>query len=227
MAKIAVFSLTMNRLDYTKRMLLTLKKTAQGLYDHYIVDNGSTDGTVEFLTGNPAFKDVVFNKENLGISRASNQALNSIMAHGKYKYIIKVDNDCEFIDPDWLKVLLKVAKVRNMILSPFVEGLRENKGGAPRTSTSTIAGHPVGLTRTLGGICTLAPAHLFKTFRFTEQGKPYIWGAIKELIDKSGLPCGYVEDVKVKHMDTTSGQEAKYQDYFRKRNRERVAFPPL
>lgn len=222
MANIAIFTLTKDRLHYTKRTLLGLKKTAKGEFDHFIVDNGSRDGTAQFLTNNPAFKHVILNRKNLGISKASNQALDVITYMGGYEYIIKVDNDCDFIDPNWLDGLLDVELEKPGIYSPYVGGLRENKGGAPRIGLENIANHPVGITRVLGGICTIAPAYLFKTFRFTEKGKPYIWGAMAELCEKSGLPCGYVEDVSVEHMDTTDGQEAKYPKYFIKRKEERT-----
>lgn len=223
-AEIAVYTLTYDRLEYTKRTFRGLQETVGVPFDHYVVDNGSLDGTQLWLP-RQNLACVIHNHRNLGISRASNEALDAIRNSGiPYRYILKVDNDCEFVHSGWLQVLLDVLAEKPAILSPFVEGLRENKDGCPRIKTESIAGHQVGWTNSLGGICVIAPAEAYRSFRFAED-KPYIWGAMGELCAKSGLPCGYVEDVSVRHMDTTTGQEAAYPDYFIRRRRERTAYP--
>jgi GT2 family glycosyltransferase len=50
--KVTIIILTWNGLAYTKRRLETLRaRTAFPDYEVVIVDNGSTDGTVEYLSG--------------------------------------------------------------------------------------------------------------------------------------------------------------------------------
>jgi hypothetical protein len=65
----ALYTLTWNRLDYTKHCLETLRAQAGYPYDHIILDNGSSDGTVEWLR-RPDFHAVVRYPVNAGISRA-------------------------------------------------------------------------------------------------------------------------------------------------------------
>ena len=52
MNKIAVYTLTRDRIEYTKECFAMLESKAGIEYDHYIVDNGSQDGTVEWLKEN-------------------------------------------------------------------------------------------------------------------------------------------------------------------------------
>jgi GT2 family glycosyltransferase len=226
--KIAIFTLTKDRLEYTQRTFKTLWATIPKEMDHVVVDNGSTDGTIEWLKGQDRLSLIIHNEQNLGISRASNQAVNAIMDRNGYDYIIKVDNDCDFIDTAWLPTLLEIQAKKQCIISPFVQGLNQNSGGAPRLSFEMIAGHRVGWTGFLGGICTMIPARAFRKFRWQEN-RPYIWGAMSELTSycKAMFPCGYAEDVFVEHMDGTLGQEMKYPEYFKLREVELVERPTL
>jgi GT2 family glycosyltransferase len=72
--KIAIYTLTRDRIEYTKKCFQSLQENAGYSYDHYIIDNGSKDGTADWLKeGN--YTKVIYNPENVGISNGSNQAL--------------------------------------------------------------------------------------------------------------------------------------------------------
>ena len=128
--KIAIYTLTRDRLEYTKHCFDTLRDKAGMDYDHYIADNGSTDGTAQWLQENEIrFKKVILLPENVGISVGSNMMLDEIFK-SEYDIIVKMDNDCEV----WTKNILKhvsqlVAAMKEtkmqMILSPRVEGINK------------------------------------------------------------------------------------------------------
>jgi len=92
---ISIMMVTYNRLELTKQTLTKLWDTA-GVdnFNLVIVDNGSSDDTVEWLKSldrdNIHF---IFNKENKGIGIGRNQAL--YYAHNilKSKYFATMDND--------------------------------------------------------------------------------------------------------------------------------------
>jgi GT2 family glycosyltransferase len=72
-----------------------------------LVDNGSTDGSVEFVKEtwkNSAIK-IIQNKENLGWSPANNQG----MKIAKGKIIVCLSNDME-VDPCWLKEIVNTMR---------------------------------------------------------------------------------------------------------------------
>lgn len=219
--KVAVFTLTMNRLEYTKRMYKSLKKAGYP-FDWFVVDNGSTDGTKQWLAS-LKHVTVIDNPENVGISRASNQALDAIGQ--SYDFIIKVDNDCEILSDNWVAELLKIYQAHwQIILSPYVEGLVDNPGGAPRLGYKNLRGHLIGITQHIGGIFTMAHRSAYQTFRWDEDD--FLHGlqdmVFTQAMQKKGYLVGYVEDLRVSHMDTTTGQQEKYPDYFKQRRYEKT-----
>lgn len=226
--RVAIFTLTMNRLDYTKRMLASLARTTKLAYDHFIIDNGSTDGTREFLaSGTAPVRRVVLNEANLGISEGSNQALD-LIGDG-YDYIVKVDNDCEFVDEGWLEALIDVCEARNrkIVLSPRVEGLGPGlEGGHPRSSWTECAGRRLGLTTHVGGICALAPAEVYRGYRFEPNPLHGVQDVLFSVYVRLnlGYEMGYVEDVHVEHMDSTAGQLERHPDYWEMRSRQKREF---
>lgn len=96
---IPVLMITYNRLEFSK-MALDALFTARNR-KIYIIDNGSTDGTVEWIKSQPwrLAWTTLFNGRNLGIAGAMNQFIS--LTHG-HKYVAKVDNDTiverDFID---------------------------------------------------------------------------------------------------------------------------------
>jgi len=128
--RIAVYTLTRDRLEYTKHCFETLMANAGLPYDHFVVDNGSTDGTPQWLRENESsFKHITLLPENIGISKASNLMLDEIMKGG-YDLIIKMDNDCEVLSDNILRDVVEIYwQILNprdqMILSPRVMGINK------------------------------------------------------------------------------------------------------
>lgn len=239
--KVAVFSLTYNRLEYTKKCFESLKNKAGYPYDHYVVDNGSTDGTVEWLKTQDIVK--IYNKENKGISIASNQAIDRIMKGHKadlpnpnesraesYKYdiIIKYDNDCLSLTQDWLKTVVDLYKRNHMVvMSPYPEGLRDNPGGPPRLTYGNFNGQMIGVVNHIGGLCHIAPASVYEDFRWNEDQPLHGLQDLElsQYISKQGYQQIYLEGIKVEHIFGTAKQHKDYPEYFEKRKLEKVAKP--
>jgi len=228
--KIALFTLTKDRWDYTKQMLESLKKNAGYKYDHYIVDNGSTDGTVKKL-GEYKIKKLIKNKTNVGISKGSNQAVDEIMK-GDYDLVIKLDNDCKLITKDTLKRVADCwAYSRQIVVSPYIEGLRDNLGGGKRVRLPgqqseylQVGSESIQLAEHIGGIFCIAPAHLYKTFRWKEDdnlhGTQDLDFSIFCLSNK--IAPSYFAGIRAEHIDGTEGQEKKYPKYFELRKEEKT-----
>lgn len=219
--KVAIFTITYERLEYTKECLKSLRKTAGYSYDHFIVDNGSQDGTPEWIEEN--FSNYILNKDNKGISIASNQALDLI--GDKYDIILKVDNDCLFLTDGWLAKMVDIWKSSHMLaLSCYVQGLRDNPGGAPRIEYGQIKGELVGMTRHVGGICHFVSAKAYKDFRWDET-QP-LHGVqdleLSQYLLQHGYSMGYLENYICEHIDGTEGQLERYPEYFKRRKLEKV-----
>jgi GT2 family glycosyltransferase len=88
-----------NQLDYTKRCLESIERCTAAPYELIVVDNGSTDGTREFLQ---TIKGrVIANEKNLGCAKAWNQGIQA----GRGEVIGILNNDI-VVTPGWLDGLL-------------------------------------------------------------------------------------------------------------------------
>ena len=102
---LSIIILTWNGLDYTKLCLDSIKASVLSFGAKvYVADNGSTDGTVEYLKGLD-WITLVENGENLGFVRGNNVVINQI-AEGD---ILLLNNDMIIEQPDWLDKLQKCA----------------------------------------------------------------------------------------------------------------------
>ena len=76
---------------FLEQCLHSLKAATVGMYgvEIFVVDNNSTDGSVEYLK--EKYPDVIFieNKENVGFARANNQAFKQC----KGKYVLMLNPD--------------------------------------------------------------------------------------------------------------------------------------
>ena len=68
-----------------------------------VIDNGSSDGTYQFVTGNHPSLKIVRNDKNMGTSYARNQGIRT----AKGDYLMFMDSDAE-LQPDFFSILKKV-----------------------------------------------------------------------------------------------------------------------
>ena len=99
--KLSVITLTLNKLEYTKNFIESLKKYTKD-FELIIVDNGSTDGTVEYIKSMPDIK-LIQNTENKGFSAGNNQGIE--IAQGEY--IGFLNNDI-LLYPNWFEACKRV-----------------------------------------------------------------------------------------------------------------------
>ena len=222
--RVAVFSITYDRLEYTKKSFQSLSRTAKYPYDHFVVDNGSTDGTVEWLSDYLKKDKGIFNSSNTGISKASNDIIDKIKEQG-YDIIVKWDNDCIGLTPGWLAKMVDIWKSNHVFaLSCYVQGLVDNPGGAPRLAYGQIKGELVGVTQHLGGICHFVDAHAYDKFRWDDNA--FLHGVqdmeMSQFLRFNGYTMGYLENFMVSHgPEGTQSQKKSYPEYFERRKKEK------
>ena len=87
---LSVIIVNYNVKDFLQSLLLSLNKALKNIsHEIIIVDNASTDGSVELIKNNFQNITLIANKENLGFSRANNQGLKN--SNGKYLLLINPD----------------------------------------------------------------------------------------------------------------------------------------
>src|ERR1035437_4840537 len=125
---ITIVILTWNALDYTKGCLESLRAyTDYPDYRVIVADNGSSDGTIEYLRSLPWVK-VLLNGDNLGFAAGNNRA---IRIADPASDVVLLNNDTELHQPDWLARLQACAYASPDI---GVVGCRRNSSFDPLTA---------------------------------------------------------------------------------------------
>ncbi len=95
-----------NGKEHLEKCLNTIfEKTQYPDYEVIIVDNGSIDGSLEFIKNNYQSITLIENPKNLGFSRANNQGIRA--ASGEFIFLL--NNDTE-VREGWLSNAIKVAQ---------------------------------------------------------------------------------------------------------------------
>lgn len=242
--KVAIYTLTMNRLAYTKQMYKSICNLAGYPFDWFVIDQGSKDGTVEWIKSLTRDQEVLHKgftsenpiiqareklkyklyEDNVGLAKGWNNIVDFIKSEGDYDIIVKIDNDAEIITDGFLKAMVDVfERNKKVILSPYVEGLDGSPGGVLRQRASgespymMINDYVLGIVPNLGGIVFATPIDLWKNWKFDELyegNKDYI---LSLYAGKNGYLLFYMEEFRVWHIDGTKGQHAKFPDYFKGR----------
>ena len=101
-----------NQLEYTKKALWSIEAHTVAPYDLIIVDNGSTDGTDDYLWG--AEKElglrIITNDANLGFAKAVNMGILA----GDSPYVVLLNNDVE-VPQGWLMALIQAMEANPRI----------------------------------------------------------------------------------------------------------------
>ena len=225
--KVALYTLTRERLDYTKHCFSTLREKAGYSFDHYVVDNGSQDGTdvwlvEEYQAQNPNVI-IILNKENMGISVGSNQALDE-MRGNDYDLIFKMDNDCEVLFEGIIERIVRIYQSLpdlsgEYMLSPKVEGIINQPIRARKTMIDDCT---IGVTGMVGGLFHVMRGPVYQRYRF-DHSLPKASGQDEGVCGwfrKQGGTCGYIENIRVAHYETTTGQAKRYPEYFQRKWKE-------
>lgn len=103
-----------NNVDLLKKCLLHLKNQTNNKFSTIIIDNGSNNETIEYIS---CFCDdnkdyyAIFLNENTGFAHASNEGFKYSISNG-YKYSLLLNNDC-YVEKDFVENLTNAIKSNN------------------------------------------------------------------------------------------------------------------
>ena len=102
---VSILILNYNGLRWLPICLSSAAKTDYPNLKIYLVDNGSTDGSVDYVRKNFPWIKVILNKKNLGFAEGFNRAIKQVDAD----YIALLNTDTEVLNPNWIRHLIDVA----------------------------------------------------------------------------------------------------------------------
>ena len=190
---VAAVTITYNRLDLTKRTIDSFYSKTNVDY-HLFIDNGSTDGTQEYLK---QFDHILLDK-NYGIAYALVIAVENLT---EYDYILKLDNDIETVTDDIINKMIDFHRVagEKYVCSP-VDLLLDKNYAPPVIWKGTIAGYHVENVTHTGGAFQLMPIQvckeLCKEYRHLAKGD-YMIG---HFYRRKGYKPTYLTDLQMKHI---------------------------
>lgn len=103
--KLSIVIPIFNQKFVTKRCLDSIiNRTTKVPYEIIIVNNGSTDGTLQLLKEEFVGIRIINNKQNLGFAKACNQGI--LKARGEY--ILLLNNDTKVVQNDWCDGMIEM-----------------------------------------------------------------------------------------------------------------------
>lgn len=231
MTRVVVFSMvTGGRHGVTLESFKSLQKKTHRHFIHVVLDQNSDERTkIVLKVYAEKYTNVILlrSEENLGISRGTNYVLDNIAKNLRPDVIVKFDNDCVILDDGCLDLCIaEVVQEDQLVLSPYVEGLVQNKGGAPRVAHDV--GRGIGFTEHIGGIVTVASWRAWVDFMKLgghAVPAPLHGNQDSEFSSKLrsvGYVFGYKEDVRVLHADRA--EDSEYPEYHVLRKKEKEVY---
>jgi hypothetical protein len=225
MTRVAVLTLTRDRLEYTQHCFAKLHENAGCDFDHFVLDQGSTDGTGPNGSNDEYDPDYV-----ACLSRERRHLARHEHASRLGRRVARLRRDREVrqrlraAHPNTLRdIAALVIEHQVLLLSPEIHGFATRR---PRSARCRSATDQVSEKQQIGGIFLAAPASLYEWFRYSDQNPS--WGIDDAEVcarwRHDGGVCGYVDGYDANHFETTDGQHERFPGYFeRVRSEGKVA----
>ena len=192
---VAAITITYNRIDLTKQTVESFYSKAK-IDRHIFMDNGSTDGTIDYLKSiNAEYYELGV---NTGIAFAFREGFKKLSG---YDFILKLDNDIETVTDDIIELMLQFYRLNGdkFVCSPV--DLNLDPAFAPRVrNKTTLNGYNITSVSHTGGAFQLIPYRacekLCREYRHLKAGD-YMIG--KYFRRNAYIPT-YLLDLEMKHI---------------------------
>lgn len=161
---ITIIIVNWNGKKWLKRCLGSLKRQTYKYLEVIVVDNDSTDDSVEYIKKTFPHVIVLQNRKNVGFATANNKGI----AKSKGKYIVLLNNDT-WVKPDFTQKLYDYYMSHQYAVIAPVEHRYSHDAYFPCNTTLDILGSPAyyqptykkGKTFFLGGVCLFFEKQLY------------------------------------------------------------------
>ena len=212
---VSIITRTFNRLEYTVKNVQGIYELAgTNDYEHIIIDQGSTDGTREWLSSLDTEKyyniKIQLNKKNSGDAGGMSDGFK--ISNENSEYVMQFDGDCEPLSNNFLRKIVRIMDNNDDIgiLMMFREGVCNNM--IPSVF-HIIDKNLLGDIRK-ATCCFIIRRELLEKYDIWKTEENIGWGfAVSDAVNKDGLRILKTMDIKVNHIDGTVLQSIKYPSY--------------
>ena len=153
-----------NQLHYTRLCLESLLPTVDAGVQIILIDNGSSDGTAEYLAARTDVS-VISNPVNLGCAAAWNQGVNA----SRSDYVVILNNDV-ILPSGWLEALVHFAEKGNFdVVSPAMREGEYNYDIAEYAKAFVARMATVKRVGVANGVCFMVKRQVFDQIGFFDE----------------------------------------------------------
>jgi len=172
-----------------------------GDFNLTVVDNGSTDGTAEYLgrLKHPKLHHVIINPKNRGLHLPTSEFWGT----SKAKYVGKIDNDT-LVKGDWIQRLVNILESNeNVAIVGCWHFFREDFVlGEDSPRIKKWEGGAIFENRWIGGTAYLMRRELVARFGFLDEKDGVAWTTWQTRVSDAGFLVGWAHPlVLCEHMD--------------------------
>lgn len=221
-ADISVIIVSYNTRDIIATCLDSIINVGNSKKEIFVVDNASTDGSVELIRINYPDINLIVNKENQGFAAANNQALR--LSRGRYIFLL--NSDGEFL-PSTFDTLISFMDAHPHIGLAGVKMINSD-GSLQESSSHEYPGHKQAGRETAGlrgsiawvlGAGMIIRSDLMKQVGGFDESF-FVYGEDQDLclrIRKAGYEIGYIDTAVVVHLGAQSERQATSADVWKKK----------
>jgi hypothetical protein len=107
--KVALITVNWNGKKFLQTCFDALQQQAYDNFDIFFVDNGSTDGSIDFVKQNFPKTKIISLDHNTGFAFPNNRAFTDIAKNKEYKYVITLNNDTK-VQPNFISEMVTIAE---------------------------------------------------------------------------------------------------------------------
>ncbi len=204
---VSINIITFNRLDFLKQCLSSVLKTTSDIGKEIIIwDNGSDDGTIEFINESAekyAFIKPHFSKENVGVNA---KGLSFELAKGEY--IVCMDDDILKLPENWIGKMIEAFNTESKLGYLALDVIQNEHTTGAKYSEDQYEekNYPNGVTLQfgpVGGWCFMIPRKVYEVVGKLRQVKGKVFfGEDGDYIIRcrlKGFKSAILKDVKCFH----------------------------
>jgi GT2 family glycosyltransferase len=159
MKKAAIIIVNWNGKNFLKNCLDSVFRQTYKNFEIYFVDNGSMDGSIEFVNKYFPKSKIINLDKNYGFAKGTNEGIREAFKDNQVQYIVCLNNDT-IVDKNWLKELIKTAEKSKII------GMVSSKILLPNGKIQNVGMY---LNDTMGAGSNLLKGHLESPDNFDSE----------------------------------------------------------